>query len=283
VNRAVARAVDLIELVSQSPEGLTLSELARALGAPKSTLWSIVRALEERHVLTHGAQGRTYTLGLKLLELGDRARRQPALQRVARPFLIELGRATGEAVFLSVVEREEVVYIDKVDSSQAIRYIADVGTRRPLHCTSVGKLYLSLLPEAEAIEMAVRHGLKRYTPATITEPARLKRELAATRARGYSVSREEFLEGVIGIASPVLSADREFVAALTVSAVALRMAGREPEVAAFVIQASGRLTKALRAAGLVPTRRRSSARVLRTTHSPAPGQRSLAGGTGRRR
>lgn len=86
---------------------------------------------------------------------------------MARPFLLDLARVTGETVFLSVVEREEVLYIDKVDSTQAIRYIADIGTRRPLHCTSVGKLYLALLPEREALEVALRHGLARFAPATI--------------------------------------------------------------------------------------------------------------------
>jgi hypothetical protein len=88
---------------------------------------------------------------------------------VARPFLLDLARVTGETVFLSVVEREEVLYIDKVDSTQAIRYIVDSGTRRPLHCTSVGKLYLVLLPEHGALEVALRHGLAHFAPATITE------------------------------------------------------------------------------------------------------------------
>lgn len=250
MNRAILRAVDLIEQVANSPDGRTLSELARELRVPKSTLWSIVRALEQRRVLTLTAGSRAYTLGLKLVELGERARRQPGLQRVARPFLLDLARVTGETVFLSVVEREEVLYIDKVDSTQAIRYIADIGTRRPLHCTSVGKLYLALLPEREALEVALRHGLTRFAPATITEPTRLRRELATIRARGYSASREEFLEGVIGIAAPVLGAGGELVAALTVSALALRVAKRETEIAELVMDASRRLAEAVAAAGI---------------------------------
>jgi DNA-binding IclR family transcriptional regulator len=265
VNRAVTRAVDIVEIVSRSPEGLTLSDLARTLGAPKSTVWSIVRALQDRGLLMLGVDRRTYTLGPKVAELGDRARRQPALQALARPFLVELGRATGEAAFLSVVEREEVLYIDKVDSIQPIRYIADIGTRRPLHCTSVGKLYLALLPESQAMEMVRRHGLTRYTRATITDAGRLKRELAVTRARGYSVSREEFLEGVVGIAAPVLGARGQFLAALTVSVLVLRIAERETGIAALVKEHAARLTKALAAAGLAsPLRRRRRSAASRS-------------------
>jgi IclR family acetate operon transcriptional repressor len=163
------------------------------------------------------------------------------------------------------VEREEVLYIDKVDSIQPIRYIADIGTRRPLHCTSVGKLYLALLPESQAMEMVRRHGLTRYTRATITDAGRLKRELAATRARSYSVSREEFLEGVVGIAAPVLGARGQFLAALTVSVLVLRIAEREAEIAALVKEHAARLTKALAAAGLAsPLGRRQRSAASRS-------------------
>jgi len=269
VNRAVLRAIGLIEAIAEAPEGRGLSELARALGVPKSTLWGIVHALESRGLLHPSSDGRRYTLGAKLVEFGDRARRYPLLQQIARPFLVEVGIATGEAAFLAVIEQEQVIYIDKVDSKHPIRYIADIGTRRPLHCTASGKLYLASLPEEEGIALALRYGLTRYTPATITDLARLRRDLVLIRARGYSVSREEFLEGVIGIATPVLGTRRDMIAALNIAGLSLRVMRRESELAKSMVQVSRRLTAALASAKVprvVPSGRSDGVASMR----PAP-------------
>ncbi|MBI1734476.1 MAG: IclR family transcriptional regulator [Candidatus Rokubacteria bacterium] len=248
MNRAVLRAIELIEALAEAPEGRGLSELARTLRVPKSSLWGIVRALEKTGLVAASADARRYTLGVKLVELGNRARRYPQLQHIARPFLVDVGARTGEAAFLAVIDQDQVLYIDKVESHHSIRYIAEIGTRRPLHCTASGKLYLASLPDADAIEVAQRQGLTRYTRTTITDPARLRRELALIRSRGYSVSREELLEGVIGLATPVVGAHHEMLAALNIAGLSLRVTGRETELAKTMLQVSRRLTATLASA-----------------------------------
>jgi len=242
---SVARAIDVLEVVSRSAEGQTASEAARELGLPKSSVWTILRTLESKRAVARDPATQRYTLGDRLVELGMRAGRHPALRRVARPYLVQLGEDAGELAYLAVVDEEHVLYLDKVESRQPIRYIAEIGTRRPLHCTATGKLYLSFLPDAEALERARRSSLLPFTPSTITEPARLRRELATIRTRGYAVSREELLEGVMGIAAPIVGPPDRMRGALVVAALTRGAADREERFAKMVVRLARQVSRAL--------------------------------------
>jgi DNA-binding IclR family transcriptional regulator len=224
--RSVERAIDAIEAIVKRGSPMTLAELAGALDAPKSTTMNIVRSLVKRRVLDLDARTKTYSLGLLLGTVASQAPRLD-LRRLAKPHLAELSAATQEVVLLSTLDGNEITFIDKIDSSQPIRYIADVGTRRPLHCTAAGKLALAMQPAAQVDSYITDVGLRRHTDTTIIEPAKLKTELARIRARGYAVSYGEFIPDLIGVAAPVLRGpDGAFVAAIVVAGPAFRMRRR---------------------------------------------------------
>jgi DNA-binding IclR family transcriptional regulator len=231
--RSVDRAVDVLEALSRSRTVLTLAQLAAAVRAPKSTTLNIVRTLARRRLLEFDATAKTYRMGYLLAGLSSDVRDELDLRTIARPHLDRLALATREFVFLVLLDGDEIVFVEKIESSQPIRYVAvaNVGTRRPLYCTAGGKLALALQPPAYVARYLTRVGLRRYTPHTITSPAVLRRELSAIRRRGYAVSNGEFLEDLTGLAVPVRQPGADaFLGALVVAGPTFRVRKRLREV-----------------------------------------------------
>jgi IclR family acetate operon transcriptional repressor len=226
--RSVERAVAVVEFVARNERPAPLHAISDAIDAPKSTALNILRTLAGKGWLAVG-EAKTYTLGPRLAELAGRAHAYTDIRALARPHLEHLARRTGEAVFLSIVDGDEIVYIDAVESTHPIRYAADVGSRRPLHCTSAGKVALALSP-ADVVERYIAKGLARYTAATITDPARLRAQLRRIRARGYGDARGERVPSLFGVAGPVVDPSGQLVAAVTVAGPAFRIRGHEREI-----------------------------------------------------
>jgi DNA-binding IclR family transcriptional regulator len=226
--RSVERAVAVVEFVARNERPAPLHAISDAIDAPKSTALNILRTLAGKGLLAVG-EAKTYTLGPRLAELAGRAHAYTDIRALARPHLEHLARRTGEAVFLSIVDGDEIVYIDAVESTHPIRYAADVGSRRPLHCTSAGKVALALSP-ADVVERYIAKGLARYTAATITDPARLRAQLRRIRARGYGDARGERVPSLFGVAGPVVDPSGQLVAAVTVAGPAFRIRGHEREI-----------------------------------------------------
>ena len=221
--RSVERAVDLIETMVRAGPDLTLRDLSVAVRAPKSTTLNILRTLTSRNVFEFDPVTKRYRPGAMLMALANRETTKPELRSLVRPQLEDLAQRTGESVFLSVLDGYEITYIDKIDSQQPIRYIARVGTRRPLHCTSVGKLSLAMMEDKFLEDFLAKFELTRHTPKTITDAAKLRSHLARIRRQGISVSAGEFIPDLMGIAAPIFGANGRFIAALNVAGPLFRM------------------------------------------------------------
>lgn len=235
--RSVDRAVAILEYLAGSDRPAQLRELSEAIDAPKSTTLNIARTLATRRLLSFDDATKAYQLGPRLGQFATRAPHGPDLRRVARPHLERLARDTGEGAFLSVLEGDEVVYIERVESAQPIRYAAPVGGRRPLHCTSAGKIALAMSP-AGLVERYVEHGLVRQTRSTITDAAELARQLARARQRGWADARDESVVGLTGIAAPIVGPSGALVAMLTVAGPTFRMRGQQRAVQVAVCAAA---------------------------------------------
>lgn len=203
-HRAANRVVDILELVARSREGLALREVSAELEAPKSSLLPLLRALTARGYLEQGRTGE-YRLGGRALALGNGSAAHRELPDVARPALVELMRRTGETVFLGSLTGDgmSVVYVDKVESEQIIRYAAGVGDRRPLHATSSGKAILAFLPADERETILRALPLARHTERTVTSLPALRAALDDIRRAGVCVSLDEMVRGACGVAAPI--------------------------------------------------------------------------------
>lgn len=249
--QSVNRALRALELIAEAGE-LGVTELGRRLGVHKATASRLVATLAERGMLERDPLTEKYRLGFGLIRLAGAAMASMDLVRTARPVLEDLADRTRETVNLGVLSGDAVVYIDQVTGTRSIVAVSWVGRRTPLHATSNGKVLLASLDERERDRLLARP-LPRATPATVTDPVKLRIQLEEIRRRGYASTMEELEEGLNAVAAPVRRADGEVVAALSVSGPAFRMRPVDlPRVARLTMEAAAAVSRRL---GYVERRR----------------------------
>ncbi|MFO1026652.1 MAG: IclR family transcriptional regulator C-terminal domain-containing protein [Acetobacteraceae bacterium] len=176
--------------------------------------------------------------------LGRAATEQGALAATAMPILAQLGKTTGENVYLVVREGMETETVAIYQTDPAIRMYSEVGKRGPLHAGS-NRLLLAFAPEPVQTQLLARR-LNRYTPATRTDPTWIAADLQRIRTRGYLITSDEVVAGAVGIAAPVRDASGAVVAGLYIASPSMRMRPPRPRaVLPQVIDAANRLSEAL--------------------------------------
>lgn len=216
------KTLDILETIRDSRSGMTLADLARALGLPKPTAYRIVATLESRGGLTRTPQGH-YLISRKLFDMPKDESEEQALLRAAEPTMARLVNSCRETVNLGVLDAGEVVVISTVESPQTIRMTSKVGNRRYLHSTALGKVLLSGLPEKEVLRLIRIQGLPRLTPRTIVTRQALANELEIVRRQGYAMDNEENEPDGRCLGAPIISVGGRIVAALSISAPIFRM------------------------------------------------------------
>ncbi|MDB4897727.1 MAG: IclR family transcriptional regulator [Firmicutes bacterium] len=205
----------------ERPE-LALSELATACGLHPSTARRLLLTCEAVEWIAQDPVTRKYRLGMKLFELGHRAGEGLELPKIARPHLKRLVEETQESAYLAVMDRTEVLYLNRVESPQAVRLTSSVGQRLPAHSTGTGKVFLAHL-SPQALDDFLSRPLTRYTTKTITDPTALRQELEGVRTRGYATTLEEHLEGTFSVAAPIFGPRGALIAALGMSGPSYRI------------------------------------------------------------
>jgi DNA-binding IclR family transcriptional regulator len=225
-----AKVLALLGAFDAGHRDLSLTELARTAGLHLSTAQRRAAELVSWGALERTETG-TYRIGLRLWEVGSLAPRGTTLREVALPFLEDLYVVTRENVQLAVREGTEVVFVERLAGSSAVPVLTRVGGRFALHATGVGLVLLAHAP-AEILDQVIATGLTRYTPATITDPAQLRRVLADVRRDGYAVSRGAVTPDALSVAAPITDSRGEVVAAasLVVAARDARPASLAPVV-----------------------------------------------------
>jgi len=243
--KTVDRALEvLLRFNEEHPEWST-GELAQALGLHRSIVYRILATLERRGFVTQADHRGRFRLGLKLVELGNVVLASMDLRQVAHPIMARLVREIGESAFLTVVSGDESVCVDKIDSPQPIRVTMTIGGRYPLHAGASNKILLAYLPP-DTIEALIARGLEAITPDTITDPARLKENLAMIRKQGWAYSVGELTPGVAAIAVPLWNNNEEVVAALSIANLASKFSeDRLPMLISKVRQAAEEISARL--------------------------------------
>lgn len=221
MEKTLIKGLAVLESLVQQGGPSGVSDLAASLKLSKSNAHRLLNTLVDAGFVVV-SDGR-YSASLKLWELGTRVISRYDVRKFARPAMQRLAHMTDEGVRLTTFdpERFEVVYIDSIDSQQAVRTFTEVGGRAPVHCTSSGKVLLAY-QTADMIRRATKK-LKRYTEATITKPAELVRHLEKVRRDGYALNQREYSDQVRGVAAPVFGWDGTVIAALSIAAPAERL------------------------------------------------------------
>ncbi len=241
----VLRTFDILESLAEAKRPLGPTELARRVGTTPSAAFRILKTLEERGYVARDSITGQYRLGTRLAYLGERSTGALDLRQIARPALEELQRRFRETVNLGVLEDDQIIYIDMVESDQGLRMAARVGARDHPHSTSLGKAILAYLPEPE-LERYLQRPLPRLTPHTITDPVALRAELERVRASGVAEDHEENEEGACCFGAPVFNHLGRVVAAISISGPAIRLSGpRGDDMREAVKDASLAITRAI--------------------------------------
>lgn len=204
--QSVAKAMQLLDLLAAAQGPMGLAEISQETGWPKSTVHGLLSTMRDYSVVAQDDQGR-YMLGIRLFEYGCTLSSSWTILETARPFIQHISYETGQTVFLSILDRGEVITLDHADSRIGLEIIAEVGCRLPVHCTSQGKLFLAHMPDSEREALLARNPLAQYTTHTITTKPQLLQELQKIRDTGYAIENGEYKTGLRSVAAPIFDGD----------------------------------------------------------------------------
>ena len=224
--QTIERTSLILDILGQSPQGISIRDLSEKIKLPKGTTHRLLSSLSYFGYVRQDSKTRNYFLGLKLVELGNLLLSQLDLRKEAEPFLRALVEATNETVHMVVMDRGEVVYIEKVEIEQnpaGLRMASRIGLRNPAHSSAVGKVLLSHLAEEELNNLIKEKGLPKRTENTLTDPVQLKEHLRAVRTQGYAIDDEENERGIRCVAAEIYNETGKAVAAISISVPAFRV------------------------------------------------------------
>jgi DNA-binding IclR family transcriptional regulator len=219
----VFRVLDLIQLVAASPQPMTLAEIGTALNLPKPTVHRLCVRLEEARYLTREPGRYRYRVGPATERLAFNAIRRGSASVQWRLILERLVDDIRETCNFTAPAGNEVVYVERVESRWPLRLHLEVGSRVPMHCTASGKLFLAFMDAERRTRILESLTLTRLTERTITARDKLEQEIAQVAARGYSTDDEEFIQGLVAVAVPVVDARGRVVGAVACHAAKPRL------------------------------------------------------------
>ena len=216
--RAVLRVLDILDVLQDSIDGASLTEIAEAASLPKSSVFRYLSTLESRSYVEQDPETGDYRFGMAFLPW--HTRHLQSLGSRARPYLEKLRDRFQETINLAVLDGTRLSYLQIVESEKAMRLAARTGDRDPIHSSALGKAIAARMPESEVLEILRTEGMPQLTAATITEEAAFLEELERVRQRGFALDdRENEEDGrCVGVAIP----GARIRAAISMSAPAVR-------------------------------------------------------------
>ena len=234
LNRSVARAIDIIDLISASKEEVTIAEISRMLDIPKSSAFDIIYTLVEKGYLEVANQkNKSFKLGLKLYQSGASYLEKISFYDVSHPLLEEISKQVMETTFLAVENDGVLVYMDKVESISSVRTSCRIGSTNPLYCTGLGKALLASYSDERVREIVGKSGLHPVTEWTITTEERLFKELSEARQRGYSIDDRESQPEIFCVAAPIYNDIGKPIAAISIASLFTKMQNNPERVERF--------------------------------------------------
>lgn len=222
--KILAKGLIIIEELARAAEGLTAADLAKKVELHKSTTYRYLHTLLQREYIKKDGNGR-FCLGTKILELSSQFLRRMPLREVAHPFLVRLSNETDKTVHLCVLDKWDVIYLDKVESHRTLPIMSRIGSRAPAYCTGVGKMLLSHLPREQLEHCLNQYPLISRTSETITDRKKFIEELKLTEERGYAIDNGEHEEGIKCFAAPIRGYGGHIVAAISLTGLKRELTG----------------------------------------------------------
>ena len=228
----VGKVIRIFDQLSLAPEGLLLREIVSKTEINKSTAYRFLAHLESAGYVFRDSDGH-YSVGPRLARLGTCPTTQSVLCRASADVLERLRSATDETINLAALDRSEILYLSAFESPNTVRIVSELGMRRPLHSTAIGKAILAFMPAGDQERVLREISFEQLTPQTIGSAEELKKELLRVAPRGYAVDDEETIRGVRCIAVPLFDRHRRVIGGISISGPTVRIA--KHKIASFAI------------------------------------------------
>ena len=223
----VLRLLLVVEEVARQGVPVTPSEINQQLKLPKPTIHRLFATLEEEGFLQRNLDGKSYTPGPRLRVLAAEVLSARSLRSARLAVMTALAEDVGETCNLAIPDRDEMLYLERVETKWPLRIRLPASSRVPLYCTASGKLYLSTLTEAQIDGYLLHRELVVHTPHTITLRERLREEIALVRRNRYAQDDEEFMEGMVALAVPINDQQGRLLSTIAFHAPVQRMTMQE--------------------------------------------------------
>lgn len=214
--RSLVRSIEILTLISQSKNGLSLNELVNLTSIPKTTLYEILLMLIETEMI-QSLEGKTrlYQIGLKAFVIGNRYIQNMDLVTESKPIVKKISEDIDKTIFIAILDGNQIIYLHKHEPEFVPIYTANITNREDAYCTSLGKAILAFLPEAEIDSLIDTMNFKKRTDRTIIDRDSLKKELKVTKNRGYSIDDREIIDFVQCIGAPIFNHRGDVVAGIS--------------------------------------------------------------------
>jgi IclR family KDG regulon transcriptional repressor len=243
--KSLLRAIDILGLL-EGNAALSVTEISDLLAFPRSTTYKYLAVMRECRFVDYDQSLEKYKLGMKLFEFGTAIQNRFAIDRIAHPYMEELSNQLGETVGLTVLDRNEALYVEKVEpeSSSTMVILLRRGIRFPLHAGAASKILLAHLQDEKIETFLKTQKLVKYTGKTIVDPDELRKEVKTIRKAGYAFSEEEIDIGVRALAAPIFDHEGKIAAGLVVFGPAQRIDDQKKEkILKSILECSRKISK----------------------------------------
>lgn len=211
---ALDRAIRVLEILSSATQGLSLAQLSKETKVPKSTMFRILYTLQENAIIKEDPERKIFTLGMKLLDWGNAALSKVDLKSISHAHLMKLAHETRESFYLAILDHDDVILIDHVDTPEIWKMVTRLGHRSPIHCTATGFVLIADLAMQELEDLIARRGLQKFTSKTVTSMTKLKKRLEEVRDQGFAIVDGEYKPDLYAVAVPIWDHTGKVTAAL---------------------------------------------------------------------
>jgi IclR family KDG regulon transcriptional repressor len=253
-NSAVERALTILEFIASKQGAVGVGEIAEELGLAKSTTHRLLEALKNKQFVEQVETLEKYDIGIKAIEVGMSGLINWNIVDISAPYLKQLASDLNETSFLAVYDQGEIVYVYKAEGNQAVTTNAQLGMRKNIHCTSLGKAIVSNFHIEEVERILTEKGMKKFTDRTITDKQTYFEELSKVRQQGYAMDDEEIEERLTCFAVPIFNYTGKAIAAISVAGPTDRMTAKREAVISALKDVNSYVSARL---GFVPAMRNS--------------------------
>lgn len=243
---SVIKAVEIMEELAKSEEGLGVTEISNSLNYGVSATYHLLNTLKLCNIIEQDKKTKKYRIGFALFRISRMAKRQNVLANLSQPYLDRLREIVGETTNLTVLDGSDVSYIAQSESTKLLKMFTQLGAKIPLYCTGGGKVLLAFQPKKVQDLILTKTNFEKYTKNTISCPEDFIKELEVIKKQGYGIDNEEREEGVTCIAAPVFDCFGEAIASISISGPTNRLVEKQiPNIIKDVLDIAAELSNSL--------------------------------------